>query len=65
MTALREVPAVFFQESFELDRPEVWSLLGDVHSDEGRQEALERLGHYLVGSVGRAAAAEQQQQLRR
>ncbi|GAB4818839.1 hypothetical protein N2152v2_005885 [Parachlorella kessleri] len=47
VAALREVPAVFFQESFELDRPEVWGLLGDVQSDEGRQEALEKLGHYL------------------
>ena len=52
MAALREVPAVFFQESFELDRPEVWGLLGDAATDEGRQEALEKLGHYLVG--GRA-----------
>lgn len=48
VAALREVPAVFFQESFELDRPEVWGLLGDVESDEGRQEAMDKLGHYLV-----------------
>lgn len=58
VAALREVPAVFFQEGFELDRPEVWGLVGEVESDEGRQEALDKLGHYLVrwegiaGSVG-------------
>lgn len=45
VTAMREVPAVFFQEKFELGDSELWATAFD---EGGRQEALERLSHNLV-----------------
>lgn len=50
VAALAEVPQEFFQENIDADRSMLWSALGDVTSEEPRQEALDRLSHFLVGS---------------
>jgi vacuolar protein sorting-associated protein 54 len=46
--AMDEVPALFFQDDFDLDRPELWDFLGDVHAEPVRQAALEQLSRHLV-----------------
>ena len=46
--AMDEVPALYFQDDFDLDRPELWELLGDVHAERVRQAALEQLSRHLV-----------------
>jgi hypothetical protein len=46
--AMQEVPAIFFDEGFDLDSQELWNYLGDVHAEESRQVTLDTLSNFLV-----------------
>ncbi|KAL4452640.1 hypothetical protein ABPG75_008302 [Micractinium tetrahymenae] len=47
VAAMREVPAAFFQEGFDLDQRQLWEELLQVDSEQARQASLERLSGYL------------------
>ncbi|PSC74274.1 vacuolar sorting-associated chloroplastic [Micractinium conductrix] len=47
VTAMREVPAAFFQEAFDLDQKQLWEEVVQVGSEDARQESLDRLSGYL------------------
>ncbi|KAL4854749.1 Histidinol-phosphate aminotransferase 2 [Chlorella vulgaris] len=47
VAAMRDVPAPFFQESFDVDQQQLWEEVVQVDSEGVRQQSLERLSGYL------------------
>uniref|UniRef100_A0A061SA82 Vacuolar protein sorting-associated protein 54 n=1 Tax=Tetraselmis sp. GSL018 TaxID=582737 RepID=A0A061SA82_9CHLO len=47
LCAMQEVPPIFFQEDFRLDRPETYSTVNPEDTEEGRSAKVEELSSYM------------------